>query len=88
MSKSANLPHQLDHMLRQAVALQRNGAFTEAEELYREILELKPRHFDALQLLGALTLQAGRLQEGVYERRVIIPKCGRFRHRPGRKAMR
>ncbi|MFM0227335.1 tetratricopeptide repeat protein [Paraburkholderia dipogonis] len=65
MSKPANLPQQLDHMLRQAVALQQNGAFAEAEELYREILELKPRHFDALQLLGALTLQAGRLQEGV-----------------------
>jgi len=65
MSKPANLPQQLDHMLRQAVALQQNGAFAEAEELFREILELKPRHFDALQLLGALTLQAGRLQEGV-----------------------
>ncbi|MFM0556949.1 tetratricopeptide repeat-containing glycosyltransferase family protein [Paraburkholderia sediminicola] len=65
MSKPANLPQQLDPMLRQAVALQRNGAFAEAEELFREILELKPRHFDALQLLGALTLQAGRLQEGV-----------------------
>ncbi|MFM0630219.1 tetratricopeptide repeat protein [Paraburkholderia xenovorans] len=65
MSKPANLPQQLDSMLRQAVALQRHGAFAEAEELYREILELKPRHFDALQLLGALTLQAGRVQEGV-----------------------
>ncbi|ASV99859.1 tetratricopeptide repeat protein [Paraburkholderia aromaticivorans] len=65
MSKPANLPQQLDHMLRQAVGLQQNGAFAEAEELYREILELKPRHADALQLLGALTLQAGRLQEGV-----------------------
>ncbi|MFB9124886.1 glycosyltransferase family 41 protein [Paraburkholderia dipogonis] len=65
MSKPANLPQQLDHMLRQAVALQQNGAFDDAEELYREILELKPRHFDALQLLGALALQAGRLQEGV-----------------------
>ncbi|WP_165185476.1 tetratricopeptide repeat protein [Paraburkholderia dioscoreae] len=65
MSKPVNLPQQLDHMLRQAVGLQQNGAFAEAEELYREILELKPRHFDALQLLGALALQAGRLQEGV-----------------------
>jgi tetratricopeptide (TPR) repeat protein len=65
MGKPANLPQQLDHMLRQAVGLQQNGAFAEAEELYREILELKPRHFDALQLLGALALQAGRLQEGV-----------------------
>ncbi|MBB6206988.1 tetratricopeptide (TPR) repeat protein [Paraburkholderia fungorum] len=52
-------------MLRQAVALQQNGALAEAEELYREILELKPRHFDALQLLGSLALQAGRVQEGI-----------------------
>ncbi|WP_434109316.1 tetratricopeptide repeat protein [Paraburkholderia caffeinilytica] len=65
MSKPANLPQQLDHMLRQAVALQQNGAVAEAEELYREILELKPRHFDALQLLGSLALQAGRVQEGI-----------------------
>ncbi|SOE70961.1 Tetratricopeptide (TPR) repeat [Burkholderia sp. OK233] len=65
MSKPANLPQQLDHMLRQAVALQQNGAFAEAEELYREILELKPRHFEALQLLGSLALQAGRVQEGI-----------------------
>ncbi|MFL9866015.1 tetratricopeptide repeat-containing glycosyltransferase family protein [Paraburkholderia fungorum] len=65
MGKPANLPQQLDHMLRQAVALQQNGAFAEAEELYREILELKPRHFDALQLLGSLALQAGRIQEGI-----------------------
>lgn len=65
MSKSANLPQQLNSMLRQAVALQQNGAPGEAEELYREILELKPRHFDALQLLGALMLQSGRLHEGI-----------------------
>ncbi|WP_144110628.1 tetratricopeptide repeat protein [Paraburkholderia sp. BCC1886] len=65
MSKPANLPQQLDHMLRQAVALQQNGALVEAEELYREMLELKPRHADALQLLGALALQSGRLPEAV-----------------------
>jgi tetratricopeptide (TPR) repeat protein len=65
MSKPATLPQQLDHMLRQAIALQHNGAFAEAEELYREILALKPRHFDALQLSGSLALQTGRLQEGI-----------------------
>jgi tetratricopeptide (TPR) repeat protein len=65
MKKPANLAQQLDHMLRQAVALQQNGALAEAQELYREILELKPRHFDALQLLGALALQSGRIEEGV-----------------------
>ncbi|APA85235.1 tetratricopeptide repeat-containing glycosyltransferase family protein [Paraburkholderia sprentiae WSM5005] len=65
MSKPASLPQQLDHLLRQAVALQRNGALVEAEELYREILELKPKHGDALRWLGELALQTGRLQEGV-----------------------
>ncbi|MFM0330590.1 tetratricopeptide repeat protein [Paraburkholderia strydomiana] len=65
MKKPANLAQQLDHMLRQAVALQQNGALAEAQELYREILELRPRHFDALQLLGALALQSGRIEEGV-----------------------
>ncbi|MBN3849845.1 tetratricopeptide repeat protein [Paraburkholderia sp. Ac-20342] len=64
MSKPASLPQQLDHMLRQAVALQRNGALVEAEELYREILELKPKHGDALRWLGELALQMGRVQEG------------------------
>jgi tetratricopeptide (TPR) repeat protein len=64
MNKPGNLPQQLDYMLRQAVALQQNGAIVEAEELYREILELKPRHFDALKWLGELALQTGRPQEG------------------------
>ncbi|RKT27665.1 tetratricopeptide repeat protein [Paraburkholderia sp. RAU2J] len=64
MNKPGNLPQQLEYMLRQAVALQRNGAIVEAEELYREILELKPRHFDALTWLGELALQTGRPQEG------------------------
>ncbi|MDH6148359.1 MULTISPECIES: tetratricopeptide repeat protein [Paraburkholderia] len=65
MSKPASLPQQLDHLLRQAVALQQNGALVEAEELYREILELKPKHGDALRWLGELALQTSRLQEGV-----------------------
>ncbi|MFM0720635.1 tetratricopeptide repeat-containing glycosyltransferase family protein [Paraburkholderia strydomiana] len=64
MNKPGNLPQQLDYMLRQAVALQQNGAIVEAEELYRELLELKPRHFDALKWLGELALQTGRPQEG------------------------
>lgn len=65
MSKSANQQRQLDAMLHQAVTLQQNGAYAEAGELYREILALRPRHFDAIQLLGALSLQAGRLDEGI-----------------------
>lgn len=56
---------QLDAMLQQALALQQNGAWAEAAELYREILAVRPKHFDALQLLGALALQSGHLDEGI-----------------------
>jgi tetratricopeptide (TPR) repeat protein len=65
MSKTANPQRQLDTLLREAVALQQNGAFAEAEDLYREILKLRPKHFDAMQLLGALTLQSNRIEEGI-----------------------
>lgn len=65
MSKTANQQRQVDTLLRQAMALQQNAAYAEAEELYREILVLRPRHFDAIQLLGALALQSRRLEEGI-----------------------
>jgi len=65
MTKKSNPQRHIDTLLQQAVALQQNAAFTEAEELYREILELRPKHFDAIQLLGTLALQSGRLQEGI-----------------------
>ena len=65
MSKTANPQRQLDTMLREAVTMQQNGAYAEAEDMYREILALRPKHFDAIQLLGALSLQAGRLDEGI-----------------------
>lgn len=63
MTKPGN-PRQLDTLLQQALALQQNGALSDAEEIYREILAQRPRHFDALQLLGALALQTGRIEEG------------------------
>ncbi|WP_027797103.1 tetratricopeptide repeat protein [Paraburkholderia acidipaludis] len=56
---------QLDALLQQALALQQNGAWTEAAEIYREILAVRPQHFDALQLLGTLALQTGHLDEGI-----------------------
>ena len=65
MSKTANPRRQVDTLLHQAVALQQNGAYAEAEDLYREILKVRPKHFDAIQLLGALALQSGRLEEGI-----------------------
>jgi tetratricopeptide (TPR) repeat protein len=64
MSKPGS-PRHIDNLLREAIELQQNGAFAEAETAYREILALRPRHFDALQLLGALALQQRRYEEGV-----------------------
>ncbi|WP_114814234.1 tetratricopeptide repeat protein [Paraburkholderia kururiensis] len=65
MSKTARPPRQIDALLHEAVALQQNGAYAEAEALYRDILAQRPKHFDAMQLLGALLLQSGRLDEGI-----------------------
>jgi len=49
--------------LERALALHRKGYLAEAESLYRDILKKQPRHFDALQLLGAIDLQQGRFEE-------------------------
>lgn len=65
MSSKPGTPQHLNALLQEALELQQNGAFAEAEGVYREILSLRPRHFDALQLLGALALQSGRYEEGV-----------------------
>lgn len=47
-------------MLARALALHRAGELAQAMPLYREVLALDPRQPDALQLLGAAELQAGR----------------------------
>ncbi|MEM5340658.1 tetratricopeptide repeat protein [Paraburkholderia azotifigens] len=65
MSKPNAQQRRLDALLHQAVAMQQNGAHAEAEEIYREILAERPMHLDALQLLGALALQTGRIGEGI-----------------------
>lgn len=48
-----------------ALALHRQGQFAEAEAIYRAIVEKNPRHFDALNMLGALALQTNRMTEAV-----------------------
>lgn len=41
----------------QAVTLHRRGRFDEARLLYQQVLQLRPRHFDALHLLGVVAAQ-------------------------------
>ena len=54
------------HILgRQAVALHQQGKPAEAERLYRQVLEIDPRVFPALYLLGVVRLEQGDSAEAV-----------------------
>ena len=49
----------------QAIALQRNGRWRDAEQLYLELLADDPRDFAARHFLGVARAQAGRLEEAL-----------------------
>jgi len=49
---------------RQALALHQQGQWAAAAALYREVLRMQPRHFDALHMLGVLTVQSGQAHSG------------------------
>lgn len=45
--------------LSQALALHQRGHLAQAEALYKEVLQIQPQHFDALQLLASIWTQKG-----------------------------
>jgi predicted TPR repeat methyltransferase len=51
--------------LQQAVALHQQGQLQAAQALYRQVLELNPRQFDALHLLGVLARQQGEFAAAI-----------------------
>jgi tetratricopeptide (TPR) repeat protein len=51
--------------LKNAIALHQRGRLTEAEKLYRKILDSIPDHFDAQHLLGVLKHQQGKNTEAL-----------------------
>jgi tetratricopeptide (TPR) repeat protein len=53
----------LGQMLGEAVVLQRQGNLRDAEKAYARILKIAPDNFDALNLLGAVKAQRGRIGE-------------------------
>lgn len=53
----------LQQMMQQAMAALYGRDWAKAEQLCRTVLAAKPDYFDALNLLGAITAQSGRLQE-------------------------
>jgi len=52
-------------LLQQAVHLHQQGRLEQAQDLYRQVLVLEPRQFDALHLLGVIERQRGRAPEAV-----------------------
>jgi protein O-GlcNAc transferase len=56
---------ELQAKLNQGMALHRQGELAAAERCYWEILQWQPNHFDALHLLGVISGQTGRSEEGV-----------------------
>ena len=48
------------HILQQAVVLQQQGRFAQAESLYLQVLQVQPDNFDAMHLLGVLARQTAR----------------------------
>ncbi|MCU6499687.1 tetratricopeptide repeat protein [Rugamonas sp. A1-17] len=51
--------------LQQAVELHQQGRLEPAQALYRQVLELDPRRFDALHLLGVIARQQGDAQAAI-----------------------
>ncbi len=65
---------EVDEALRIALRLHRSGASTEAETLYRRILEAAPNNVNALHFLGLLCHQQGRTTEaaGLIDRIIAL----------------
>ena len=56
---------EITSVLHQALAFQQAGLLAEAEQLYRKILQTRPRHFDCLHLLGVIHHCRGEFREAV-----------------------
>ncbi|MGA8615062.1 MAG: tetratricopeptide repeat protein [Xanthobacteraceae bacterium] len=53
----------LAQSLNEAMALQRQGRLRESEKVYTRVLKAAPDHFDALNMLGIVKAQLGRMGE-------------------------
>ena len=52
-------------IFQQAFTFQQNNKFSDAEFLYRKILEIKPSHPGAQSMLGTICIQTGKTLEGI-----------------------
>ena len=49
----------------QGLALHQKGQLARAQEIYRQVLKVQPRHFDALHLLGVIAAQTKNFSQAV-----------------------
>ena len=63
--KSAPLKNQVALLIAQGLALHHQGKFIEAQIFYEKVLVIQPNHFDALQLLGTLSIQTQQFTNAV-----------------------
>jgi tetratricopeptide (TPR) repeat protein len=62
---AAPTARQVDVVCERAVAFHMQGDLAPAEQLYRQVLSVRPRDFQALLMLGVLAAQTGRAHAGV-----------------------
>lgn len=58
-------PRQPQEIFAAALRHHQAGRLDQAEQLYRNVLQINPRHADALHLLGVAALQRGKLDQAV-----------------------
>jgi tetratricopeptide (TPR) repeat protein len=56
-------PFNLGQSMNEALSLHRQGRLRDAEKIYTRVLKAAPDHFDALNLLGTIKAQLGRIGE-------------------------
>ncbi len=54
--------HQIVQLFQQGLALHQQGQLSDAKSIYDSILNVNPRHFDALHLTGVILHQSGQFQ--------------------------
>jgi tetratricopeptide (TPR) repeat protein len=70
----------------QALALHQQGQLARAQALYREVIAAAPRYFDALHLLGVVTVQAGDVEAGlrwIGKALAVDPNCAEALYNQG-----
>jgi Flp pilus assembly protein TadD len=62
---SRSVPPSVQSLLGNALQQHRAGQLSEAEQIYRQILEIDAHHADSLHLLGMIAFQTGRHEDAV-----------------------